>query len=61
MTVDVEIVRKDTVDKRQSLYSFVILCEETVDTDLLRKCGTAKNIEFLVLRLLMALSSDTIR
>ena len=26
--------------ERQTLYSFVILCEETADTDLLRNCGT---------------------
>ena len=44
-----EIVKKDTVDKQQSLCSFVILFEKTVQTALLCNCGTEKTMEFSTL------------
>ena len=57
MTIDVEIVIEDTVDKQQSLYSFVIFYKETADTALLYNCSIKKPMQFLALHLLKALNS----
>ena len=37
---------EDTVDKQQSLYSFVILFEGTTKAALLCDCGSEKAMEF---------------